>query len=218
VVNLHQARELLVAVTYLGQLDRGRHLRAFFACLYFAALRPAEALALRRQDSYLPATGWGLLRLTKSRPQTNRRWTNTGDAHDDRGLKHRAEVEIRNVPIPPELVAILRDHLSEFDTAADGRLFRTRRNGIISIGTYCETWRAARMLALPPEQVASPLAARPYDLRHAAVSLWLNAGAAAPEVAERAGHSVEVLLRVYAKCIDGGDEIVNRRIDAVLGN
>ena len=31
------------------------------------------------------------------------------------------------------------------------------------------TWAVARTLGLVPEQVASPLAARPYDLRHAAV-------------------------------------------------
>jgi len=29
-------------------------------------------------------------------------------------------------------------------------------------------------------------------------------------------HSVEVLLRVYAKCIDGGEEAANRRIDEAL--
>ncbi|MFF4771905.1 hypothetical protein ACFY05_03515 [Microtetraspora fusca] len=62
----------------------------------------------------------------------------------------------------------------------------------------------------------SPLAAPPYDLRHAAVALWLNAGVAAPEVAERAGHGVDALLRVYAKSIDGGAEIANRRIDDAL--
>ena len=55
-----------------------------------------------------------------------------------------------------------------------------------------------------------------YDLRHAAVSLWLNAGVPAPEVAERAGHSVEVLLRVYAKCLDEGQDLINTRIDAAL--
>ncbi|GAA3708332.1 hypothetical protein GCM10022224_087330 [Nonomuraea antimicrobica] len=66
---------------------------------------------------------------------------------------------------------------------------------------------AARRAAIPgptparrPGMVASPLAKRPYDLRHPAVSLWLNAGVPAPEGAERAGHSVDVLLRVYAKC------------------
>ena len=52
-------------------------------------------------------------------------------------------------------------------------------------------------------EVATPLMARPYDLRHAAVLTWLNAGVPATQVAEWAGHSVDVLLRVYAKCIAG---------------
>ena len=57
------------------------------------------------------------------------------------------------------------------------------------------------------------------DLRlaHAAVSLWLNAGVPAPQVAERAGHSVEVLLRVYAKCLDDSDKAANMRIDTADG-
>ncbi|MEU7451591.1 site-specific integrase [Streptosporangium roseum] len=216
VVNPTQARELLTAVTYVGRLNRGRHLRGFFACLYFAGLRPAEALGLRQEDCHLPVTGWGRLILAKSKPQTNKKWTDSGEAHDDRGLKHRAEDEGRPVPIPPELVAILREHIDEFGVHEDGRLFRTSRGGVISIGTYCEAWKAARAFALTPEQQASPLAARPYDLRHAAVSLWLNAGVAAPDVAERAGHGVDVLLKVYAKCIDGGTEVANRRIDGAL--
>jgi hypothetical protein len=46
--------------------------------------------------------------------------------------------------------------------------------------------------------------------------LWLNAGVPVTEVAERAGHGVDVLLRVYAKCIDGHQQRSNRRIDAAL--
>ena len=57
----------------------------------------------------------------------------------------------------------------------------------------------------------------PYQLRHAAVSLWLNAGVPATQVAEWAGHSVHVLLKVYAKCIDGQDEAARRRIEDALG-
>ena len=53
-------------------------------------------------------------------------------------------------------------------------------------------------------------------MRHAAVSLWLNAGVPATEVADRAGHSVQVLLRVYAKCLDDGEAVANKRIDAAL--
>ncbi|WP_439427069.1 hypothetical protein [Micromonospora sp. LA-10] len=57
----------------------------------------------------------------------------------------------------------------------------------------------------------------PYHLRHAAVSLWLNAGVPATQVAEWAGHSVHVLLKVYASCIDGQDEAARKRIEAALG-
>lgn len=57
------------------------------------------------------------------------------------------------------------------------------------------------------------LARRPHDPRHACVSTWLNAGVPPAQVAEWAGHSVEVLLRVYAKCIDGSDEAALRRIE-----
>ncbi|MDT7697623.1 MAG: hypothetical protein QOI75_6993 [Pseudonocardiales bacterium] len=70
----------------------------------------------------------------------------------------------------------------------------------------------ARSLALTPAQVASPLAGRPYDLRHAAVSAWLNPGVPAAEVAERAGHSIEVLMKVYTKCVYGERDSINTRI------
>jgi len=51
---------------------------------------------------------------------------------------------------------------------------------------------------------------------HAAVSTWLNAGVPAPQVADWAGHSVDVLLRVYAKCIAGQYELAKRRISEAL--
>ncbi|XHM92833.1 hypothetical protein AB0761_21835 [Peterkaempfera sp. SMS 1(5)a] len=54
VVSPEQAAALLAAVRSQGH--RGRHLEAFFGCLYFAALRPAEAVWLRK-DCTLPATG-----------------------------------------------------------------------------------------------------------------------------------------------------------------
>ena len=62
----------------------------------------------------------------------------------------------------------------------------------------------------------TPLAKTPYDLRHAAVSTWLNAGVPATQVAEWAGHSVGVLLRVYAKCIVGQEDAARRRIERAM--
>ena len=43
-------------------------------------------------------------------------------------------------------------------------------------------------------------------------------GAPAPEVASRAGHSVEVLWRVYAGCICGHEQLWNRRKDGALAD
>ncbi|TWJ24223.1 tyrosine-type recombinase/integrase [Micromonospora endolithica] len=197
-------------------MGRGERLVAFFACLYFAALRPSEALALREQDCHLPATGWGRLTLVDNRPQAGKRWTDSGEVHDRRGLKHRAVAESRVVPVPPELVGILRRHVDRFGVAEDGRLFRSSKGNVVAASTYSRVWKAARKLALTPVQVASPLAGRPYDLRHAAVSLWLNCGVPATDVAARAGHSVDVLLKVYAKCIDGQEATVNQRIENAL--
>ena len=65
---------------------------AFYACLYFAALRPAEVVGLRLQDCHLPQRGWGRLTLEKSRPEVNRRWTDPGDAGRVQLSSRRLEV------------------------------------------------------------------------------------------------------------------------------
>ena len=44
------------------------------------------------------------------------------------------------------------------------------------------------------------------------MSTWLNASGNPAQVAEWAGHSVDVLLRTYAKCIAGQQEEAKRRI------
>ena len=157
-----------------------------------------------------------MLTLAKSMPVAGKQWTNSGEAHDDRGLKQRDPGDDRPVPIPPVLVAILRAHVAEFGTPPDGRLFANERGGVLGSTTYSRAWEEARHLALTPQQAASSLAGKPYDLRHAALSMWLNAGVDPTEVAERAGNSVEVLLKRYAKCIDGRQERNNRLIEQAL--
>lgn len=76
----------------------------------------------------------------------------------------------------------------------------------------------ARRIGFSPVQYRSRLAADPYDLRLAAVSTWLAVGVPPPEVAERAGHSVRVLLNVYAQCLDGQRAPSNNRITDLLDN
>jgi integrase len=241
VANPAQVAALLDAVCLHGK--RADRLVAFFGCLYYAGTRPSEAADLREADCVLPGTclicgdelpdvtvpvsaacshekieyGWGRITLAETAPRAGSNWTDDGQVHERRGLKHRARKDTRPVPVPPQLVALLHKHLDEYGTAPDGRLFRGLHGGPLSPSIYDRWWKLARIKALTPAQAASPLARRPYDLRHAAASLWLNAGVPATEVARRLGHSVAVLLKVYANCIDGGDDGMNDRIGGALG-
>jgi site-specific recombinase XerD len=214
VVNPTQARALLDAVA--GQEPSGARLVAFFGAMYFGALRPGEASTLRKTNLALPAAGWGELLLEFSTPEAGASWTDSGRRREERQLKHRAKGETRIVPCAPDLTALLHAHLERFGTGPDGLLFRGVRGGELAESTYCRVWRKARVVALTADEVRSPLAARPYDLRHAAVSTWLNAGVPSTQVAEWAGHSVGVLHQIYAKCIVGQEDAARKRITAAL--
>lgn len=231
VVNPVQARTLLKAVEALP--SSGPRLVAFFAVMYFAGLRPEEAAALSKSHLSLPPAewnddtkkwefadgedGWGELHLEAARPEVAAEWTDGQTASEERGLKHRDPSEGRTVPCPSELTILLYIHLDKFGTAPDGRLFYGARNyGRIGSTVYGRAWAAARAAVFTPEVLASPLAKRPYDLRHAAVSIWLIAGVEVTRAAEWAGHSVAVLLRVYAKFVDGGESTARRQVQAAL--
>lgn len=240
VANPSQVAALLAAVESFG--NRAARVVAFFGCLYYAGMRPSEAAGVLRPDCVLPAKcvecgadlvdvvgpsvdcghssvecGWGIVTLGETDSRAGSHWTDDGSPHERRGLKHRARRETRTVPIPPQLVALLRTHLERYGVAPDGRLFHGLHGGPLSESVYDRWWKLARQKALTPAQAASPLARRPYDLRHAAASLWLNAGVPATEVARRLGHGVAVLLKVYANCIDGGEDGMNDRIGNALG-
>jgi integrase len=120
------------------------------------------------------------------------------------------------VPTPPPLTRILSAHLRVIGPGPGGRLFWGIRGGELASITYRCAWDAARQATLSEAEYTSPLARRVYDLRHACLSTWLNGGVPPADIAEWAGHSVEVLLRVYAKCIEGQNEAAKRRIEQAL--
>lgn len=226
VINHAQAKELLDAVRGIDPA-----LVAFFGSIYYAALRPAEVVHLSSSDIHLPEreqNAWGEMILTGSTQHVGA-WGDDGTMREDLALKHRSKTATRVVPICPELVQLYRDHLDTFGTGIDGRLFVARvgpgRTPVagpdarpLSNASYARKWQRAREAALTEAQAASPLARRPYDLRHACVSLWLNAGVPATTVADWAGHSVAVLLRVYAKCVDGEADAAKQRVEAALNS
>ena len=126
--------------------------------------------------------------------------------------------EWRRVPVAPPLTRILRTHLTQFDNGSGGLVFTGVQGGELASITYHRVWDKARDGALTTAEYASPLGKRVYDLRHAYVSTWLNGGVRPAQVAEWAGHSLGVLLKIYAKCIDGQDHIARRRIEAALAD
>jgi integrase len=172
VINPQQAKRLLseVGAQRIESQPRrssGPMLVAFFAVMYYAALRPEEAAMLRKSDLQLPEEGWGELLLSETAPITGAAWTDSGERRDRRQLKQRGKGEVRTVPSPPPLTAILRTHLTTLGTAADGRLFRNLTGGDLAESTIGRVWDRARKGALSEDEYGSPLAKRPYDLRHA---------------------------------------------------
>jgi integrase len=230
VVNPAQARRLLASVRH--QLPSGPRLVAFFAVLYYAGLRPEEAVSLRRDNLTLPplvqnpetgdwkepADNWGELRFSTAAPEAGAEWTDDGQIRDHRHLKSRPVGEWRQVPTPPPLTRLLRAHLRNFSGAPGRRIFAGVQGGELASITYRKSWAKARGDALSAAEAASPLAGRVYDLRHACVSTWLNGGIPPAQVAEWAGHSVAILLNIYAKCLDGQDAITKQRIEDALGD
>lgn len=92
-------------------------------------------------------------------------------------------------------------------------MFRNAAGNYIDASAYGMTWRRAREAALTLDELALELAQRPYDLRHAGISFWLASGVDPAECARRAGQSIQVLFRYYAKFLAEARHHANRLIE-----
>jgi integrase len=129
-------------------------------------------------------------------------------------LKWRAEGVTRRVAASPELLAAIDSHIERFGTADDGRIFTTGTGSPIA-GILSETWRGAVSSMWPAGHPFHNL--RPYDLRHVHATALLVEGISPMRVAERLGHSVEVLFRTYAGVFAETDDAERLRIANALG-
>jgi hypothetical protein len=119
--------------------------------------------------------------------------------------------------VAPPLTRILRSHLDEFGAGPDDRVFSGIQRGELASITYCRAWDKARGTALTPAEYASQLARRAYmTCAMRASPPGSTAASRPPRSPSGAGHSVAVLLKVYAKCIDGQDQMAKRRIENAL--
>ncbi|MEU3975146.1 tyrosine-type recombinase/integrase [Streptomyces bacillaris] len=194
---------------------RGRLYRAFFATLYFAGLRPEEAVGLRVGDATLPETGWGEFLVHEAQPEVGSQWTDTGEVHEGRDLKGRGEGDTRTVPIHPTLVAILLEIIKEYDLKPADLLFPGEKGGMLAGSVFRRVWAKARKEVLSDHEFSTPTGKRVYDLRHTCLTTWLNSGIPPAQVAEWAGNSVPVLLAIYARCIIGQRDDYLKRTEGV---
>jgi hypothetical protein len=141
--------DMLTVASYIGA-RQGPRFVAFFGCMFYALMRPAEVARLTKAGCPLPEEGWGSLTFGDSVPAPGKEWTNTGDVHEERGLKGRSRKSVRRVPIPPELVWMLArtsnasgpPSMGVFSAASEGSPFsRLPGGGFIA---RCEAWHLRR--------------------------------------------------------------------------
>ncbi|MFJ7997574.1 tyrosine-type recombinase/integrase [Streptomyces sp. NPDC096310] len=192
---------------------RGALYRAFFATIYYAGLRPEEAVALRVGDATLPETGWGEFLVHEAQPEVGSRWTDSREAHEKRWLKGRGEGDTRVIPIRPVLVRVLREVIREYDLGEVDLLFPGEKGGMLAGSVFRRVWGKAREEVLSKREQETPMGKRVYDLRHTCLTTWLNRGTPPARVAEWAGNSTLVLLTIYARCIDGEVEGILKALE-----
>jgi integrase len=189
----------------------GARFAVFFAAIGFAGLRPSEAAGLRLVDVELPDVGWGAARLRGAIPSPGTRYTDDGASRQEKGLKHRPENAVRLVPLPPSLVAWIVAHVERWPSDT-GLVFTNNAERSVTPENYGRVWNRAKASVWPADHLLT--ATNPYDLRHSAATAMLRAHVPLPEVARRLGHSVDVLLRVYAGVFEDERERSNTFIDA----
>lgn len=187
---------------------------AYYATLYYGGARPAEVTNLRVSQLQLPRAGWGRMYLATSLPTPGARWTDSGDAQEERELKWRSADAVRAVPLPPRLVTILRGHLSAFPPIED-RVFSNVKGQPMRPWSVATTHQRYRRVAFGEDSALSRTT--PYNLRHANASLLLNAGVPLTEVARRLGHSPDICLKIYAGVMRETEGQSNGLIDIALG-
>jgi integrase len=207
-------RDVLEIVDHVAGLKTdGARYAALFAGVGIAGMRPSEAIALLAADLELPSNGWGLAVLRGALTSPGTRFTSTGAVVEDKELKQRAPDATRDVPLAPALVQRLQSHMERWPPV-HGRVFTNTAGRAPTTTNYGPVWVRARTKLWPGQHRLGKTTV--YDLRHSAATIMLRAGVPPAEVARRLGHSVDILMRVYAGVFDDERQRSNELIDRAV--
>lgn len=152
--------------------------RMVFELVFYAGLRPSEAVALRLENCHLPEKGWGQATVERALTSSTRRWTQPDE------MVGETKTAPRIVPLPPPLIVRIRAFVGDRTT---GLVAPNERGGMHDLSRLSASWRKHRLSE----------SWRPYDLRASITSLHINAGALIAEVAAFMGNSPEVIFKHY---------------------
>lgn len=208
VMDLRQVFELAKAC---GQLVRAAE--PFVLTQGLCAPRPGEAVELRRRDVDLVD---GHLTVRGTHSEVPSRFFAEGESRQ-RPMKGRGAHARRRVPLPAVLVEVLREHLAgEVGDGPDALLFTTPSGAQLNLSNFHrDVWQHARTEVFP---AGNPLRAiRRHDLRHSAITAWLNAGVPLKTVQSWSGHkTASVVLDTYLGVMRGDETLGKARFEAAL--
>lgn len=111
----------------------------------------------------------------------------------------KTEAGVRDVHIPPFLMADVLNHLGSFiDQSAEAPMFPARNGQNLHSSTFARHFPKAATAAGRTD-------ATPHFLRHTGASLATSAGATTADVMARLGHTTPTMAMVYQHSLDGAD-------------
>lgn len=170
----------------------------------FCALRPGELVALLCSDMDLLRR---TVRVQRTATYVNSKHLVVGPPKTNAGL--------RTVPMPTEVATTLQHHIEHFGLSSKSLLFPATGGGYLRMNNWTRRyWKPAIATA----GIDPPIV--PHQLRHTAITRWVQEGVDPVTVARRSGHTSAVtILDIYARASDGevpADERVSARAKMVL--
>lgn len=166
----------------------------------WCALRFGELIELRRRDVDLAN---GVIHIRRAAVRAGGQVL-IGDPKSDAGS--------RDVAIPPHLLPLVKEHLSQPITGGrDGLLFPAADGkSTLAPSTFYRVFYPAREAAGRPDL-------RFHDLRHTGAVLAAHTGATLAELMARLGHSTPAAAMRYQHAAEGRDAEIARRLSDLAG-
>ncbi|CAN5301709.1 hypothetical protein BH23ACT9_BH23ACT9_25000 [soil metagenome] len=134
-----------------------------------------------------------------------------------RPLKGRGEKAVRTLPLPPPVAEALERHpTAHADRRSSTLLFASSAGRPLHLSNFHrDVWKPVRQELFAGDVPLRRV--RLHDLRHAAITTWLNAGVPLKTAQAWSGHkTLSVLLHTYLGVMRGDQDLALQRLVAAL--